>query len=254
MKKTLVVLSIIASGIASAAVTLHDTTFDTTITSAQALQNAGTPTSSNFDIHYFEGQSTWTSGSVNNVQGLYFHDGAGLKFNHHSNVTVTYLYLGTGISFQTGTGNVQGAINWSSSGHNLQMSNAAGAWVDINDDYGTNISIANMSGGSVYLNEDGTLNSTLDSSNTVYATALFEDAVAGNSLYTDNGDGTYTRTLLSGNYEGWTGDVVMEGAKVEAVNATSTGLSVTYVAVPEPATASLSLLGLAALMLRRRRA
>ncbi len=91
--------------------------------------------------------------------------------------------------------------------------------------------------------------------------------IAGDSNYTTTGVETYTATLTNGSAnEGYTYDVsnvyVEEGATLTLTLTGDTnaghrtplnGLKMTYTAVPEPATASLSLLGLAALMIRRRR-
>ncbi len=258
MKKTITSLMALSMvSVASAEVTAHGTSFNVSIDSAKAIQNVASPANTNYEILHWDGDAAWTNASVTNVKGLYFHDNAGLKFNHYSAVTVTYLHIGDGIVMKGSESNVQKQINWSYPGlykSGFSMSSTEGAWLDINSDFGALISLSNLTNGSVYLNDFGTLSGvTLADSNTVYANALtLSELPTESDLYTVSGT-TVTRTLLEGDFSNWNGNVVLSGVADYTVNKTATGLTVTYSGVPEPTTATLSLLALAGLAARRRR-
>lgn len=144
--------------------------------------------------------------------------------------------------------------------------------MDINAAYGSKVRVDQMNNGTVYLNEKGSVTSALSATNTVEATLISDSAlinsmhaapVAGYSVSdtSENGLYTVTRTLLSGDFSAWTSDDIASQVKLTydaahaldvQVSATSEGLFVTYKA-PEPATATLSLLALAALAARCKR-
>ena len=267
-------------------VTLHDVVFQA-VTVHSGLQNQS-PASSHF---YIPGEFT-TEGNLgvaatpNTLQGLYMEANSGLKLNGNSGtVTVSHLYLAPTIKVQGAVTNTtinKGEVSWgsSSSTPTFSLSNAAGSWLDINANYGSNITTASMSGGTVYLNELGHLNSTLSTGNTLVASAVTEQAVLqGNTALFQISEvaGTdytlITRTLMTGDFSSWDAaaleSVQLEGYTYSAdlatatgyttedlskyfVTANSNGLSVSYL-VPEPTSTALSLLALASLAARRRR-
>ncbi len=208
-------------------------------------------------------EKTYCYSNTSTLTGLWLEDGAGYRNNNYDhNVTITHLGIGNNIVFG-GTGVGQISFN---NNHHFVMNTAtdAGAWLDINASYtASNIDYTGMKNGVFYLNTYGALTGTtvaIANTNTVYATALFSDSYTG--CYTLDGT-TVTRTLLSGDFSSWSSlddlksHVVLSGVTDYTVSATATGLSVSYdtssKAIPEPATASLSLLALAGLAARRRR-
>lgn len=252
MKKTLFTLFALA-GVAVAdspasSITLHGVVF--TAPSGNPLHSAfpSNAAAAAADV-YLTGLSYYTNNSKGTAyDGIYLANDAGLKFNHSSSVAVNHLYLGSDIKIKAGTKDSVGQLNWSgqSDALKLNIGSAADAWVDINANYGTAINVSNMSGGALYLNTAGalTLGAALNEGVTVYATIT---------------DTANERTLLAADFSNWNGNVILQNEDGTAYNAgaytwkaTETGLKITK-AVPEPATATLSLLALAGLAARRRR-
>lgn len=263
MKKTLVVLMALC-GMAMAAdpITLHGVTFAEA--PAGPMQNVNPKTGTYYinTSRYGNGNSATTWG------GLALMDGAGLKTNSSNcQWTFTYLYIDPSLSFKLHTSDIAGEINWSTNNNNayFKMSATEGAWLDINKAYGAYTVVTTaMTNGTVYLNDKGSLTSTLGTTNTVHATMLTTgyDGIAGYAF--DDASKTLTRTLLTGDFSAWTAEVIESQLKLDNLNGLdasrvsylgdSTGLYVKYdMSVPEPATATLSLLALAGLAARRRR-
>lgn len=278
MKKSLVTLLLCTASLAAAdSVTLHDITFSTEVTapSSEALFKRGWTLTN--ELLYFADQPetvtacSWTNGSNNTIKGLYFGENTGLRVNGTSSLNTTYLYLDSGISFTDASSNISGQLTTNQSGlvsitiRNETSGSAVQEWIDINANYGACIDTSNMRYGSIYLNEHGALTSAVQSGyqNKVYATLLTgaADVLASDDYdTTENADGTFsvTRTLFTGDFSGWDDAankqyIYLTGVKEYTINATTEGLSVTYNIVPEPATATLSLLALAGLAARRRR-
>ncbi len=261
MKKHITLAALLSAGAAFAnaeSVTIHDTEF--TSPTAQALHSAF---SSNTDAAnanaYISNLAYYTNGTKGYTYGgFYVKNDGGLKFNHGTNVTVSFLYIDSGISLRpNNTNSLVGQINWSNQTAKLLLSNATDAWVDINANYGTAIDLSNMvAASSIYLNTLGSL-ATTTSSASIYATALTNLVEIGehSSIYAyDSETKTVTRTLLSGDYSGWNGTVTLSGVSNYNITNDSNGLKVSYV-IPEPSMFGL-LAGLGALALvgtRRRR-
>ena len=280
MKKTLFILPLFFLTVAASAseVTLHGVTFTTP--SAQALHSAFPSTSAAAAANSYLNSNYFINGTKGyDFSGFYIDEKGGLKFNHsESKVTVTYLYLAENVQFSNSTTGAQGIINWSSPNISLSISDTTGAWVDVNAAY-TRINTSKMSNGTVYLNQHGCISSNLASSNSIEAVALSTSDLAGETstnytITTNESFAVITRTLMIGNYAEWSGTFTLDGfternstatwTGIENVSETDvntyyltadkTGLKVTYVmSIPEPATATLSLLALAGLAARRRR-
>ncbi len=262
MKKTLILFACV-SGVAFAAVpatvntvTVHGITFTNQWNPGAAFQNQYPATNS-----YLIETGVSGFGNFTDSQGMYFQEGSSFRFNTGGDkVVIDYLYIGGTMGLNFGNITPQaGQITWNNEAGAFRISNLTTGtqeWVDINADYGTNIILTDMDGGSLYLNDFGTLNSVLGNTNTIYANAL-TTGIENSSLYTMNADGSITRKLMSGNYSNWDGTINLGDVTDFTVTHDSTGLSVTYnlpgSQVPEPATATLSLLALAGLAARRRR-
>ena len=256
MKKTLITLGLAAAASSAMGATLHGIEFE----AGTSPINSGTnPTTSNF---YFseETNPVLGYGPVNTIQGLWIQANAGYKMNASAGLNVTYLALDPSIKIAQSNNSEAGALN-GSDGANFYVNMTGSGWVDINADYGTKITVNNMTGGTIYLNDSGALDlgsTTLNSSVTVDCTL---------TTSADTGYSILTRTLLTGDFSAWTGTVNVQGftqltegelaadsscAGMYTVSATTSGLVVSYV-TPEPTTATLSLLALAGLCVRRRR-
>lgn len=253
MKKTIIVLLALGGIAMGAEVSIHDITFTTTDLTP-GIQYWTNRSTSNY---YITGGVSWGNGNGGyDFGGLYVDITGGMKFNVGSNdFNVKYLYLASGVKIGNSTGNNAGEINWSNNnGANFIIS--SGGWVDINEDYGVKIDASSMASGSIYLNDAGSLTlSSLNNNVTVHA-----NVTAGEE-----------RTLIEGDMSNWAGSMALTAANnsialVEGgqlmyatgdlqnlqINATAEGLSYSF-AIPEPTTATLSLLALAGLAARRRR-
>lgn len=225
--------------------------------------------------------NTGKVGDVTMRSGLWVTTSGSATLNSNTKLGLTYLKLDTGVTIPTGsvpsstaqagqlTGNLSGGLT-------IYMQD--GGWLDIDADYTTRINISSMSSGTLYLNQSGalTLGNTALGSGVVLDFSASASATAGQLT---------TRTLLTGtNFTGWmsaleqdsslvsmdgytftttdlssvTGDLSSYEGQFSIKNADG-ALTVSYVApssspaVPEPATATLSLLALAGLCARRRR-
>lgn len=246
MKKTIITLLALC-GVAVAedvSITLHGVVFSTPTTLGRFHNNSNYATSN----YLIDGNAYGNLGNSPDVGGLYITDGSQFRTNgSYGNISVNYLYLEADDAtiVHNLANNVTGTIGWANNVPDTKVVIKNGGWVDINNAF-SRIDVSQMTtSGSIYLNTNGslTLNSIIDSDVTVYAT-ITENAVE--------------RTLVSGDYEGWDGSVVLQDINGNIYNggnfsweATSEGLKI--VAVPEPTTATLSLLALAGLAARRRR-
>ncbi|MBR5876834.1 MAG: PEP-CTERM sorting domain-containing protein [Akkermansia sp.] len=243
MKKRLI-LFLAVSGLAMGeSITLHGVTFTTPSTLGGFHKNTNYSTG-NFVI---DGAAYGNLGNNPTVGGLYITDGSSFRVNgSNNNIVLTYLYMESDdavISDYWSGGNT-GTIGWgNSTSAKIQIKD--NGWLDINTSL-SRVDVSKMvNGGSIYLNTNGslTLSKAIDTDVTVYATIT---------------DSATERTLISANFEGWTGNVVLldeQGNVYKSGNydweATSAGLMI--VSIPEPTTATLSLLALAGLAARRRR-
>lgn len=250
MKKTLIAL-VALSGLAMADVTLHGITFDGAMSSP--MQSIADKTQ-NFlvDAFYYGNLSSATT-----YGGFYVTSTGGIKTNATgTHTTVTYLYIDPAIVFSTGNTGA-GQIAWSSNSANnyYAISSTEGAWVDIDADYDTKVRVNEMVNGTVYLHSAGYLSGALTGGNKVVVDGLdISTVIEAPAHHTILDNGHITRTLIAGDFSSWTADdlanVTIEGGQGYA-HADAQGLHVTY--TPEPATATLSLLALAALANRRKR-
>lgn len=257
MEKTIIALLALGSAAMAADVTVNDVTFTTTDLS-KGFQNWTDRATNNY---YITGAVAWGNGNAGlDFGGLYVANDGGMKFNvANSDITVKYLYLMSGVEIGATSGSsIVGEINWTNnSGANFVM--ADGGWVDINAAYGDKIDASDMTSGSIFLNDAGSLTlSALGNGVTVHA-----NVTAGED-----------RTLISGDMSNWAGNLALKTAgnsfalvdsgqliwatgELEniKINATAEGLSYSFEtpAVPEPTTATLSLLALAGLAARRRK-
>lgn len=216
------------------ALTLHEVAFETSLKNGP---HPSTDAATDAATNYLVGPGQYVGNAVRTYGGFYFSDDSSLDFNFTEDVTVSYLYIAPEVQI----GSETGAIRWSNdkdvyggTNHNLyafSLSDAEGAWVDVDANYGSRIHLANMVNGSVYLNGNGHIESELQSSNTVYATIDATQAgkhsVSADGCLVSEG----TRTLLSGNYDAWdsgAGNVVIEGVEDYEIIADSTGLYVTF--------------------------
>ncbi|MDD6813288.1 MAG: PEP-CTERM sorting domain-containing protein [Akkermansia muciniphila] len=246
MKKTLIALMALA-GVALGDITLHGVTF-VTAPNQGAYQNWNNLGTTNWQL-LNSGNETY--GNALTIGGLYIAENSGLKINNGSkDVSLNYLYIDSIIKFATTTAGAVNSVNWSTNEANASLNIKNGGWVDINNDYATRISLENMSTGAVYLNTAGSL--TLKSDGISYTLA---DGVAVYATITDTAN---VRTLLTGDFSNWNGNVYLMAEDNTAYSgaaytwkATETGLQI--IAVPEPTTATLSLLALVGLAARRRR-
>ncbi len=237
-------------------VTLHDVTFVTAPNNG-AYQNWANRDTTNWELLDTSGNTDdtpkFTYGNALTFGGLYIAKNSGLKINNGSaDVSVKYLYLDSAIEFATTTNGAIDSINWSGNEANASLNIQDKGWVDINSDYAARISLASMTTGAVYLNTAGALTLTSDGS----AYTLSNNVV----VYATITDSANKRTLLSGNFSAWEGNVVLQNADGTAYTAgaytwetSAEGLNIVTVTVPEPTTATLSLLALAGLAARRRR-
>lgn len=277
MKKTIIALMALSSIAMAADVTAHGITFTTTDLS-KGIQTWTDRAANNY---YITGGVSWGNGNGGyDFGGLYVDDQGGMKFNAlNYDFNVKYLYLTSGVQIGASTGDTVGQINWSNNnGANFVMIN--GGWVDINANYGDKIDTSGMTTGSIYLNTAGALtlpeDGVLGNGVTVFATLdLYADAIVQAT-----GIGIVTRTLMTGDFSNWTGALTLNSHNITQglvemssdefgsgymngftsadvgkyyITKSDTGLSINYI-VPEPATATLSLLALAGLAARRRRA
>lgn len=260
--------------------TVHGTEFVVTTTDLQI--HAATNGLLGKNVYIASGKPYGQINSTNTFTGFYIANGAALDNNAQATINIKYLGLGSNITMSSvaankGANHVYFNINGNeNNAHGFALS--GDGWLDIDAAYTDHINVAGMSGGTVYLNEHGMLGGTkLASGNAVEADAVLSLSDIAASPYMEKevvGDNLWvvTRTLLSGDYTGWTGDVTLNfdgditGLSVSArpdtldttnignywVTASAQGLKVSYV-IPEPATATLSLLALAGLCARRRR-
>ena len=247
MKKTIIALMAL-TGIAMGDITLHGVTF-VTASNNGAYHNWSNLETTNWQL-LTSGSQTY--GNKLTIGGLYIDENSGLKVNSGSNdVSLNYLYIDPIIKFATTTAGAVNSVNWSGNGANASLNIMDGGWVDI-DNYATRIDLKSMTTGAVYLNTAGAL--TLKSNGTSYT---LSDGVAIYATITDTAN---VRTLLTGDFSNWNGNVYLMSEDNTAYTAgaytweaTSTGLQIVVAPVPEPTTATLSLLALAGLAARRRR-
>lgn len=269
MKKVHTLLvALFASAMASFAdVDLHDVTFTMDLVNGGHNNNNDNRDS---DKNYQVDGNQYVGGEINAYGGFYIADGQGLKFNLKKDITVTHLYIGPSVKIVTRNDNVaMNEINWSDETHMFSIN--SGGWVDVDAYYDFGIKLGNMTAGDIYLNGNGGIASDM---NAGFAGTIH----AGLSI---GGTPTLlTRVLIAGNFSGrdltgynfdfggykldTTGNLaaLTSGSGVEELSAfvgkyivfaDRDGIKVSYVVVPEPAAATLSLLALAGLAARRRR-
>lgn len=248
MKKTILSLLVMA-GVAMGDITLHGVTF-VTAPNQGAYQSWNNLAATNWQL-LASGSQTY--GNALTIGGLYIAENSGLKVNSGSNdVSLNYLYIDSVIKFATTTAGAVNSVNWSGNGANASLNIKNGGWVDINNNYATRIDLKNMTTGEVYLNIAGAL--TLKSNGSNYT---LSDGVAIYATITDTAN---ERTLLTGDFSNWNGNVYLMNEDNTAYSgaaytwkATEAGLQIVAAPIPEPTTATLSLLALAGLAVRRRR-
>ncbi len=262
MKKTIIALIALSPGFAvagdsSTSLSLHEVIFSAP--QQQALHNAfSTNADANSANMYLSGQAYYTNDKKGTTyDGIYLASDSGLKFNHGTSITVSHLYIASNIIMKKGTDFVEGQLNWSNTNDStkLKISEKVGSWVDINADYGIGIDISAMTDGALYLNTGGALTLQYTSDNKTYTDYTLANGVDVYATITDEAN---VRTLLTGDFSNWSGTVYLMTADNTVYNgsnytwkATAEGLEI--VTIPEPTTATLSLLALAGLAARRRR-
>lgn len=225
--------------------------------------------------------------------GIYMAANSGLLIDNkttlEADLTVKFLYLDEEITSITSSADTEkgGAnmISWARSENNPDpvIYIADGGWVDINRDYGNNISLKNMTSGTVYLNTHGSLDLTdIETPKSDVATLSTEADLVfepytladGVDIVAELEDLETPRLLVTGDLSNWKGTltlsygvdkIVYKGGEVTESTGVLKGYGIdlsnkeggSYVgltsAVPEPTTATLSLLALAGLCVRRRR-
>ena len=248
MKKTILSLLVMA-GVAMGDITLHGVTFVTASNTGpyHEWDNLGT---TNWQL-LASGSPTY--GNKQTIGGLYIAENSGFKINLQGNdVSLNYLYIDSVIKFATKTAGAVNSINWSNNIANASLNIKNGGWVDINNNYATRIDLKDMNTGEVYLNTAGAL--TLKRNGNSYT---LSDGVAIYATITDTAN---ERTLLTGDFSNWNGNVYLMNEDNTAYSgtaytwkATEAGLQIVAAPIPEPTTATLSLLALAGLAVRRRR-
>lgn len=285
MQKSLIaflVLSALAQGSDSNTITIHGTEFTT-----DSPGPRGIDTSKNWALSETYTWMTMFSadyGEVPTCNGFYLEAGSGLRIYNAGervdDIAVSYLYLDEAIKIadnenltgqQVDTPNL---INWfhpeNNKGNTITIQD--GGWVDINANYGNLINLSAMTtGGGIYLNTGGYLDLT-DNNNNDKAYTLDDDVI----IYVTLTEDVTERTLLGGDLSGWGGKVhftleddyaiyqngellestgALQGLVID-ISADTSAISYkigTSSTVPEPTTATLSLLALAGLAARRRR-
>lgn len=248
MKKTIIALFALTGAAYGATLDLHGTTFKTPDTITGFQGNSGYQSSNYLITEYTYGNL----GTNPQVGGLHITGDGCFRLNGTwNNLSINYLYiessdaviadgLSGGIPANT-------ALGWANTTSAMVTVNNNG-WVDINNSF-DRINVNSMQNGSIYLNTNGALTlgdgNSLQNGVTVYATIT---------------DTANERTLVTGkDLSNWAGNVILQNADGTEYNAgeytweaTATGLQIIK-AVPEPTTATLSLLALAGLAVRRRR-
>jgi len=229
---------------------LHGITFSTP--TATGLQNQAGVADANL---YLTGGTLYWSNELNrSYSGLYVASDGALRINNTSDaITVNYLYLASNVTIGASKNQAVGDVTWNwnlTNASRIQIKATNGGWVDINNDYNARIDLSSMESGAVYLNTAGAL--TLSSLGNAYTLNN------GVNVYATITETANVRTLLSGDFSNWNGTVHLMTADNAAYNGTeytwkATAQGLEIVAVPEPTTATLSLLALCGLAARRRR-
>ena len=250
MKKTLITLLALCGVVAAADIELHGITFSEP--TAQGLMNQTNVENANL---YLTGETLYWSDQHNrSFSGLYVASDGALRINNtNEKITVNYLYLASDVTIGADKAQAVGDVTWNwalTEASCIQIQATNGGWVDINNDYDIRINLSSMESGAVYLNTAGAL--TLSSGGNDYTLNN------GVNVYATITETANVRTLLSGDFSNWNGTVHLMTADNVAYNGTeytwkATAQGLEIVAVPEPATATLSLLALAGLAARRRR-
>jgi len=263
-KASTLIMALFISAMASFAdITIHDVTFTSNL-----VNGPHTAASGDSDKNYQVVGAQYVGSTARNYGGFYVADGSGLKFNFDGDTNVTYLYIGSSVKITTDSIAGVNKINWSNANRKLNI--ASGGWVDVDASYTLGINLGNMTAGDIYLNSNGRITSAM---NTGFAGTIHAVLENGSTPV------LCTRTLVAGNFSGrdltnynfdfggyeldTTGSLaaLTANSSVEELNpfvgkyivsADSEGIKVTYV-MPEPSTATLSLLALAGLAARRRR-
>lgn len=250
MKKTLITLLALCGVVAAADIELHGITFSEP--TATGLMNQTNVADAN--LYLTGGTLYWSDQYNRSYSGLYVASDGALRINNTAEkITVNYLYLASNVTIGAGKAQTVGDVTWNWTLTNascIQIQATNGGWVDINNDYNARIDLSSMESGAVYLNTAGAL--TLSSSGNDYTLNN------GVNVYATITETANVRTLLSGDFSNWNGTVHLMTADNVAYNGTeytwkATAQGLEIVLVPEPTTATLSLLALAGLAARRRR-